>query len=169
MGTKQKALSLRREGRESLQSDGDICAGGYDHNGFDDHIFFNCFIFFKMKTSTIQKLITHKFGTITKFAKLAKVNRYELQKIFAKEEVTPDQASWLKNLASTTKIDHTDVEIHPEKLELLKKALNAFGGVTRFTATNPRFSRDSVNQILAGRRKRISPVVQDLFDYFYIE
>lgn len=122
-----------------------------------------------MKTATIKKQIKKKFGTISKFAELTGIDRYELQKKFAREDLDDADARILSGLAISVKIVPTDGEIHPEKLERLKTALNAFGGVLKFTEENQGFSRDSVNQILAGRRKRISPVVQQLFDFFKIE
>lgn len=122
-----------------------------------------------MKTETIKKQIKRKFGKISRFAALAGLNRYDLQKKFARKDLDEREGGKLARLIDVTRVQPISGEIQPEKLARLKTALNEFGGVLKFVTENPDFSRDSVNQILAGRRRRVSPVVLKLFEHFKIK
>lgn len=122
-----------------------------------------------MSPSVLKDRITRKFGTLSNFSRLAGIDRYELQKKFSRRSLDPSDLAMLEGKARTLTPSKGKGDIAPKKLNELKRAVREYGGVLKFTTDNPGFSRDSVNQILAGRRKRISPVVKSLFESFKIE
>ena len=122
-----------------------------------------------MSPSVLKDKITRKFGTLSNFSRLAGIDRYELQKKFARRVLDPNDLAMIEWKARTLTSKKGAGDIAPKKLRDLKRAVREYGGVLKFTTDNPTFSRDSVNQILAGRRKRISPVVKSLLEFFRIE
>ncbi len=122
-----------------------------------------------MSPSVLKDKITRKFGTLSNFSRLAGIDRYELQKKFARRSLDPADTKKIEDLTRTLTPHKGKGDIAPKKLNELKRAVREYGGVLKFVTDNPDFSRDSVNQILAGRRKRISPVVKSLFESFKIE
>jgi hypothetical protein len=117
--------------------------------------------------------IKKKFGSMSHFARLADPDnaaefRQRLQIMFA--VVTPDaefMANVVNFLANTGPIV-IGGPIDPEKLELLKTKINEAGGVAKFCEENTLFPQFSVYQILSGKRKRMTEMVQDLFDHFQL-
>lgn len=121
-----------------------------------------------MKVEKIKKLIKEKFGTMSKFAILAGIDRMELQKDFNTRTMDADTVTTYLHKIDVTELQALDGEISPEKLERLREALNDVGGVLAFVEANPKFSIHSVYQVLNGRRKRMTPLVKSLFEHFLI-
>jgi len=120
-------------------------------------------------TETVRNEIKTKFGTYSRFAALAKYDRYELQKLFSRKDNDPKDLSAVLSLCRKTKIGNTPGEISDEQISALSKALMKKGGVIKFCRMNKQFPEKSVYQILSGRRKRITEKVQELLDYFKIK
>lgn len=110
--------------------------------------------------------IKKKFGTISEFARQSGVNRTELQILFA---VKNPNLKFLKRikilLHSVTPLQPVNHLTTPN-LERLREALNKAGGVTQFCRENKGFIKNTVNQIIAGRYKTLSPSVLKLFAHF---
>lgn len=117
--------------------------------------------------------IKEKFGSITKFAELVKVERYDLQKFFAAAEkkMTPERQQYLDTLGKLVKF--TKVKPLPSELDgpirkKIAKAIEDFGGVEYFCQENPRFNPTSVRHIINGTRKRINNSVKSLLTHLKI-
>jgi hypothetical protein len=121
-----------------------------------------------MNKEQLQAKIKEKYGSMSKFAKLAKLDRYNLQKLFARKVVTPEDLAIISSLVEDTENKPTKGEITPAQIKALSKALKQAGGVIQFVKRNKRFSEVSLYQILDGRRKRITPMVKKLFDHFQL-
>lgn len=127
-----------------------------------------------MNLLTVKNRIKKKFGTMSNFARIAKIDRYDLQKrlaMVAYDGTTKESRkilSEINNAAIRTKAPNRGAQIPPEKLKSLVGKIKKAGGVNAFCAENPQFSSRSVFQILQGRRRKMSPGVQALFDHFKI-
>lgn len=119
-----------------------------------------------MNALSVKKKIKKKFGSMSNFARLAGYNRYDLQVRFASPAKHRKFIAQIDREASSLKAEKKDGAILPVKLELLKTALMSSGGVVAFCRDNSQFSDRTVFQILQGRRKRMSPVVEQLFKHF---
>lgn len=126
-----------------------------------------------MTQEQVKEKIKKKFGTVTNFAKVSGFDRYELQKMFmpfyAKTQRYKDLLVKVNEKIKALEANPEASEISAEKLDLLKMYVEESGGVGKFCAENPDFSKDSVFQILSGKRKRMSAGVKKLFDHFQIE
>jgi len=127
-----------------------------------------------MNLLEVKKRIKKKFGTMSNFARIAKIDRYDLQKkmaMVAYDGSSNDNRkilSEINRIATGLKVPNRGAQIPPDKLELLISEIKKSGGVNKFCDANPKFSSRSVFQILQGRRRKMSPGVQALFDHFYI-
>lgn len=117
----------------------------------------------------LKERIKTKFGSMSKFARLARQNRYELQKVFSRKTMTPAEVRRLEKLINRTRVKKADGEITEAQLKLFIEAIEAAGGAHKFTKDNPQFPRASVFEVLGGKRKLISNGVRKLFDHFKIE
>lgn len=122
-----------------------------------------------MSKAAVKNKIKRKFGSLTRFAKLAGVDRYDLQKDFARKTLTPKRAKELEKLVARTSDKRLANEFTPERLEALRAKIEAAGGAQKFCDEYRRFSYVSLIQILAGKRKLVSATVRELFDHFKIE
>jgi len=126
-----------------------------------------------MNANQIKARIKRKFGSLSQFARLSGMDRYELQKQFARRSGNAGFLAQVNAKAGATSAQGKGGAIGPEKLARLKQALNAFGGVDKFCLENEaqhgNYSRASIFQLLAGRRKRITPIIRELFAFFDIE
>jgi len=121
-----------------------------------------------MTVQQVKKRMKDKFGQYSVFARLAGLDRYELQRDFL--EAHRVDKSVIKAMAELVeKTGAPKDEISPEKIEELRKALVNAGGVVKFCRENTGFAEQSVFKILAGKRKRLTGKVKDLFDHFKIE
>ncbi len=127
-----------------------------------------------MNIIEVKKKIRAKFGTMANFARIAKIDKYELQKKMAMVAYNPSSNESKIILArivlesSVLKAPNRGAQIPSEKLKSLISEIKKSGGVNAFCAENPKFSSRSVFQILQGRRRKMSPGVQALFDHFNI-
>lgn len=112
--------------------------------------------------------ITEKYGTQSQFCRLAGVNRMELQILFAVKYPDLKFLKRVESLAGSVKPKPTHEVLEPAKLEALKRAINASGGVGPFCKEHTQFSRHTVNQIVAGRYGTVSRKVKELLKHFGI-
>lgn len=122
-----------------------------------------------MTADSVKKTIKERFGTMSNFARQAEIDRYELQKLFARKEIDFKDLKRLQRLATGMRVRVGEGDIDPRKLERLKRAVMKAGGVYAFCKENKQFSRFSVYQVLQGKYKRMSPGVSKLFAHFQIE
>jgi hypothetical protein len=107
------------------------------------------------------------FPTMTAFCRVSGEDRYELQKLLsmARHSLTPERSAELDRLAELAKkhkgqLD-PDVYVTDELRGKMKEAIDQRGGVISFSSEND-FSRDSIFQILSGRRKKRTKKVNEL-------
>lgn len=110
--------------------------------------------------------IKSKFHTLSNFSRLAKVDRYELQKLFAKNNPTAKELKRIEKKVDALNAKKATGVMTPEKFNSLKSAINEAGGVKQFCEDHPRFSEDTVFKILAKNRKMISGVTAKLLKHF---
>lgn len=111
--------------------------------------------------------IKEKFGSLSAFARVAKIDRYELQKTFARQTMTNREYLKLERLMNRKKSPPKTT--YDSKLKKLIKAINKYGGVYKFTKDNPEFSRRYVYVVCSGGTNKLTDTVQKLFDHFQIE
>lgn len=121
-----------------------------------------------MNMNTLKANIRKKFGSMSNFARAAKINRYELQKQLASPSKHRKSLLKINRLATRLKAGISIGEIPVTKLKSLKTQIANSGGVVVFCFKNPNFNSRTVFQILQGRRKRMSPIVKELFEHFDI-
>jgi hypothetical protein len=121
-----------------------------------------------MTKEILRARISKKFGKMSRFASLAKIERYDLQKLFARKSPSPADIARISHLVDRTAVRLTDGDITPAQIKALYEALKNAGGVITFCNKHPQFAEKSVYQILSGRRKRMTGKVQKLFKYFKI-
>lgn len=127
-----------------------------------------------MKTETFKKYIKNKFGSMSKFALLVKIDRYEIQKLIAAQEKNPNnerekQLSEWYQLARKTANKPAGNELTEELRVRLKLTIDALGGVGKFVEDNPEFNATSLFHILNGTRKTINAKVKWLLKILNIE
>jgi len=121
----------------------------------------------------IQELkdrINDKFGTVTHFCDCAKLDVYEVQKLFTssvraehRESKRKVRLAEIDRICSDTDADGFTVkEITTALRETIRGKINALGGVSDFVKHNHEFSESTIRQIINGRRKKISTVVNML-------
>jgi HD-GYP domain-containing protein (c-di-GMP phosphodiesterase class II) len=122
-----------------------------------------------MTTKKLKKVIKERFGSMTKFAALIKVDRYELQKFFAAADKNytkerKQRVLELHALALNTPVENTDTELTEEIRTALEARIEELGGVSKFCEDHPEFSKVSVWHILNGTRKTVNPTVKKLIE-----
>lgn len=134
-----------------------------------------------MQAVELKNFIKNKFGTISKFAVLAKQDQYELQKFFAvaerntgipgsdKVKAREKRIQSLHKLAEKTKVKPTTNEIDDATRERIADGVKEFGGIRFFCSENPEFTEESVSHIIVGRRKRLTPMVKKLLKTLKID
>jgi hypothetical protein len=120
-----------------------------------------------MTTTILKTTIKEKFGSMTKFAKLIGMDRYELQKFFAAAEkkMTPEREEKLKKLADQaekTSNKATEEDMTDALRDRIREEINNRGGATAFCEANPEFNIFSVRQAYNGNRLKITPAVRKL-------
>lgn len=116
-----------------------------------------------MTKERLKKEIIRKFKKLSKFCELSGYDRYELQMVFSRKSLDTDEIAKISHLVEVTEAIPLKTDLTEDKINSLLMALNEAGGVSVFCRKNPQFSEVSVYQIVSGRRKRITPIVQALF------
>lgn len=109
-----------------------------------------------MTPYSLKKKIANKFGSYANFARIVGMDSL-------RGKTAPEIDKLASRINRTTGVGR----ILPKKLDALRRKIDASGGVEKVCAEHG-FSPVSVWQILQGRRKRVSPVVQKLFNHFGI-
>jgi hypothetical protein len=127
-----------------------------------------------MHIKTVKKLIKNKFGTMSKFAELIKIDGYDLQKFFAaaSKKMTPEREKYLEALQALIKSTPAKSrvnEISPELRKKIEEGIKEYGGALHFCRENPQFNHTSVYHIVQGRRKKITTQVKNLLYILKIE
>ena len=123
-----------------------------------------------MTREKLKKEIRKKFGTYSRFARLAGLDYYILKKDFldAHKPEKPDLVNIEALLNSTNAPD----EFTDELRSSLQEAVNESGGVLGFCSKNEKFIPSTLFAILSGEinsYKRITPNIKQLLDHFEIK
>lgn len=121
----------------------------------------------------LDKIVRKRFGSMTRFAKQANLEYYDLQKLFAasKKKMTPEREkeyAKLIALAKATKNDVTSNDLTQEIRDDIKGNMEVMGGVQKFCEDHPGFNQFSVWQIINGRRKTVNGTVKNLLNILNI-
>jgi hypothetical protein len=119
-----------------------------------------------MTKERLKRQIKVKFGSQSKFARLAGIDRYDLQKLFARKDEDHDVVQEIWGICQSTANTGESTDLNQAVILRLSKAIKKAGGVYRFAKDNPEFAEKSVYQILSGKRKRITPNVTKLLQHF---
>lgn len=119
-----------------------------------------------MTTEAVKKRIQKKHGTISAFARVANIDRYDLQKMFARKALTKEEQKTILDKLQETSPEA--VGIPPEKLELLRSKLQEAGGVYKFCKDHPEFEKRHVYRAYKGGYVSGGGMAQRLMDYFSI-
>lgn len=118
-----------------------------------------------MTTEQIKTKIREKHKTLSAFARMAGIDRYELQKMFAREMSKQEQKQILDALEI---VPAEDLSIPADKLELLRSKIQEAGGIPKFASDNPGFEKRHVYLAYNGEFTVQSKTVQQLFKHFGI-
>jgi len=123
-----------------------------------------------MTKEKLKKEIKKKFGTYSRFAKLANIDYYALKKdvLDAHKPERQDLVVIEALMNSTNAPDQFTDELRNS----LQDALNDYGGVLIFCMANEKFTASTVFAILSGEiesYKRITPTIKQLLDHFNIK
>lgn len=135
-----------------------------------------------MKRDNLKNAIKEKFGTITRFAELAGIDRYELQKAFMSFYLDKSPYKELRELAAE-KCKEIDPEavgvfLSDEMIASLRKAITDSGGLKELVKQfegQEGFSRTNIYDILSGGRRGgkykvgMTPTIGKLIDHFGIK
>ncbi len=116
----------------------------------------------KQAKDKLKADIREKFRTMSRFARMAKIDRYELQKIFART-YNDKEVRKLQRLYHKIQPRAVNGEISEKQREALRLAIFMAGGVTAFVRENPEFSKVSIFQIMGGQRRLMTKNVEKLF------
>jgi hypothetical protein len=122
-----------------------------------------------MKKEVLKTKIKKKFGSLSNFARVAGIDRYSLQKTFARKEIPSEERAVLEKAYQDLDGKPTGNVIDPDKLALLRAKIDEVGGRYQFCKLNPDFNIREVYYVYSGERVRLSKLVQRLFDHFNIE
>lgn len=120
---------------------------------------------------TIEQLkseIKSKFRTLSRFCKIAEIDRVEIQKFFqsARYKMTDEKQERINELYQLVKnypgVSYTEGEITAEMRLKMRNRIEKRGGMRKFIEDNPEFNLHSVYQIISGNRKKISKTVKKL-------
>lgn len=123
-----------------------------------------------MTKEKLKKEIKKKFGTYSRFAKLAGLDYYLLKKDVL-DNPKPERADLIVIEARLNDTNAPD-QFTPELRKSLQEALNESGGVLVFCSKNEKFIPSTIFAILSGEiesYKRITPTIQQLLDHFNIK
>jgi len=119
-----------------------------------------------MTRDQLKKKIKEKFGTYSKFCRLAEIDRYDFQKNFltAGKVSTSDIQVYDEMVEKT--VDKSESPVLTEKQRnRMKKQIERKGGVIKFCKDNDQFAESSVFQILSGSYgDTVTPTVKELME-----
>ncbi len=123
----------------------------------------------KKTAGEVKDRIREKFGTVTNFLRISGVDKLEFQKAcmpfyanhYGFQKLLQEYYAMVDKIDVTPADDSFTDAIHEE----LKTHVYSYGSVEKFCEKYPEFSQVSVYQILAGSRKRISPLVNTLLSH----
>jgi hypothetical protein len=121
-----------------------------------------------MTRDTVKTEIIKAFGSYSEFCRLGDVNRYEFQKYVAAKKVMKHDTARYAAILATLKQKQPTLTKLPQKLESLKKAINALGGVQEFCRQNPVFKPARVYGALQGRTDGFKSITLKLLKHFGI-
>jgi len=123
-----------------------------------------------MNKEQLKNKILKKFGKYSKFTTAAGIDRYAFQKDFlAKRDVSETDILHLESIL-TSLDDHMGKRVFTKAhAKLLTRAVNEFGGATRFAAENPDFKKVTVWQTMEGRKKLWTNGVTKLMKHFNLD
>lgn len=129
-----------------------------------------------MELKELNKRIKDKFGTISSFCRVSGEDPYHIQKLFSSErkktDRTKDNSQEMARLGLLVK-DCTPTKdktkISPELKAKIGDAITARGGVLKFIAEYPQFSKITIYQILDGHRKRRTTLVDNVIKFLEID
>lgn len=114
----------------------------------------------------LKKFIKEKFRTLSRFAEVSGLDRYEIQKAFTPFYFqNPKYVRFRKEIyekASKTGLTVKQTELSAEQLKALRKAIDDKGGCYKFSQE----VGFRVYDIYNGTRVRISGQVEQLINYF---
>jgi len=113
----------------------------------------------------LRDSIKKKFGTMSNFARIGGINRYDLQKMFARKDMNPVDRSVIEKALKLENKGHID----QDKLSRIKKAIDDAGGCYTFTKDNEGFPQRLTYMIYNGEQKRESKLYKRLLLHFKIE
>jgi hypothetical protein len=116
-----------------------------------------------MSKKVLLQEIRKKFKNYTRFAELAKVDRYKLQLFIQRETDDSAECARLAELCANTSNVSTKNEVTPIQILRLRKALKRASGVTAFCRANPEFKEDMIFRVLRGSSRLKSKKVRELF------
>ena len=120
-----------------------------------------------MTIEQLKKKIKTKFRTVSRFCKIANVDRQEIQKFFqsARNKMTPEKEERIKyyyNLVVENSNGQDQADLTVSIRKRIKMAIRSRGGVNQFVDENPEFNVNSIYQIINGNRKTINNTVKQL-------
>lgn len=122
-----------------------------------------------MKPEKVKQFIKKKFGTMSRFCRLAGYDRYELQKVLSLKNSGMELAK-IYDKAVKTKDTFGGNEITDELRNGLTEAINKkFGSVLAFCEAYPQFKAATIYQILDGKRKNITGIVQRMMEILNVK
>lgn len=116
----------------------------------------------KAKQEAFKRRIKKKFGSLSNFARLAEIDRYELQKWFSLKHLPDDRAAFLEDKFKTTEPGNSGNVIPSDKLEEWKKAVDLAGGVYR-VSRDKKLRMDILYKLYKGELKMFTPFVKNAF------
>lgn len=120
----------------------------------------------------LKNRIKDKFGTVTHFCDCANLDIYEVQKLFTASVRAESRESKRKIHLAEIYIICIDTDADSDTVkqisyglrEAIRNKINALGGVSEFVKHNHEYSESTIRQIINGRRKGRSLVVNKLID-----
>ncbi len=120
-----------------------------------------------MTKEKVKEAIVNKFGTLSNFARVTGTDRYRWQKLLSRQ-ATQDELRELHGLVKgTTKSISGTVD--PEKVELVREAIRAYGSIYKFCKDYPEFPQRQIYNLFESDRMRQSELLDRLFEHFKIE
>jgi len=123
-----------------------------------------------MKKEVLKAKIQKKFGSMSNFARAANIDRYDLQKTFARKDIPKQELAGL--IKSYEELDGSPTGgnvIDQDKLNRLIAMIQGHGGPYQFSKDNPQFNMREVYSVFNGERKRMCKLIERLFEHFKIE